>query len=317
MKKTLAILLLAHKNFEQVKRLIMKLNHDEVDIFVHCDIRWDEGYNLLKEMNCDNVFISNVRYKSDLDTWNLVKAPMQLIKMAKDMGKTYKYYALMSGQDYIINSIDSIIHDLNKNYPKPYIDCTPYSRDNWVYHKFKANIGYFRYHEWINKRIKNNKINKLVKIPSYIAIIGIISKFCNPRKRLEKLKVDLYGGSAWWILPDIVILYILEEYTKMDEYVKELSCTMTPEETFFQIMTMRSPLSNMVDLNQPDMVEQNCKTYAYFFGVDKPPAGHPYIFTMDDTNLLYNKSKKFFFARKFDINVDSAIFDYIDNKIAK
>lgn len=317
MRKPLAILLLVHKNFEQVKRLIMKLNHDEVDIYVHCDKRWDEGYNSLKKMKFDNVFISDVRYKSDLDTWSLVEAPMQLIKMAKDTGNTYKYYALLSGQDYLVNSIDSIIHDLNEHYPKPYIDCTPYCRNNWVYHKFKANIGYFRYHGWLDKHIKNNKINKLVKVPSYVAIIGIISKASNPRKRLKKLAVNLYGGSAWWILPDIVISYILEEYLKEEKYIRELSRTMTPEETFFQIMTMRSPLSNMVELNPPNMVEQNCKTYAYFWGIDKPPVGHPYIFTMDDINLLRDKAKNFFFARKFDSNVDAAIFDYIDNKIAK
>ena len=32
----------------------------------------------------------------------------------------------------------------------------------------------------------------------------------NPRMRLSKNRIDLYGGSAWWVLPDKMVDYLLE-----------------------------------------------------------------------------------------------------------
>ena len=39
-----ALLIMAHKNVEQTFRLIQRLKTDKSDIFIHCDRRWDEGF---------------------------------------------------------------------------------------------------------------------------------------------------------------------------------------------------------------------------------------------------------------------------------
>jgi hypothetical protein len=123
----------------------------------------------------------------------------------------------------------------------------------------------------------------------------------------------LYGGSQWWILPDQVIEFIINEMQSNSKEIKKLTKTMTPDETFFQIMTMASPLSNLVEINPIDMVAQNCMTYANFSVEGKPFTGHPYIFTKDDFNKLIEMPQ--LFARKFDINTDSEIIDMIDEYI--
>ena len=98
-----------------------------------------------------------------------------------------------------------------------------------------------------------------------------------------------------------------------NKIINLLRKTHTPEETFFQIMTMKSPVANLVDVNPKEMVAQNCMTYAYFSDKDKPFKGHPYIFTVDDYSKII--SLPHLFARKFDETVDAKVFDLIDDKI--
>ena len=115
-------------------------------------------------------------------------------------------------------------------------------------------------------------------------------------------------------MPDIVINYIIQEYNGNKEYIHfMLDESQTPEETFFQILTMRSPVSNLVEVNPIEMVAQNCKTWAYFSDDGKPFKGHPYIFTTQEFDKLC--ASECWFARKFDETVDNEIFDLIDQKL--
>ena len=307
--KTLAIIILAHKNVTQVKRLINRLNHKDVDIYIHCDKKWTNGYNELKRMESDDIFVSDDRMYTNLDIWELAEAPIFIISR---MRKKYKYYALLSGADYPVVPIDKILRELNQSYPKPFIDCTPYDKNNWVYHKFSSYGLYRRYSNYLNKHLKKCFFRSVLKLPVLCFTIYILDKIYNPKQKLDNLGVQLYGGSAWWILPDKIIEYILTEYNKNEEYIEILKKTHTPEETFYQIMAMRSPLANLVEVNPVDRVSQNCKTYAYFSSATKPFKGHPYEFTTEDYDLLKEKSKTCYFARKFDIDVNEEILDEID-----
>ncbi len=309
--KKYAVLILAHKNVGQVKRLIRTLQNPMIDIYIHCDKRWDEGYFSLKKEGYPNVYFTDNRVCSDLDTWELVQAPMNLINKSKEINRDgYKYYILISGQDYPLARTEEILDKLEQSYPKPFIDCTPYDENNWLYHKFKSASFFNKFRKFIDNKMKKGLLRKAIKFPLFL-----INRLSKPKKELDKLGVDLYGGSAWWILPDIVIDYILDEYINQDKYLKILSRTKTPEETFFQIMTMKSPCAGLVEINPKDMVLQNCKTFAYFFDEDKPFTGHPYVFTMSDTDKLKEVSKNAFFARKFDEKIDKAVFEWIDRNL--
>ena len=175
------------------------------------------------------------------------------------------------------------------------------------------------FYRWANRKTERGR--RQIKRPVHLFedslhhLEDTIDKYHNPKRKLDKLGVEIYGGSAWWILPDEIMEYAYSEYEKNDKYIRVLSKTKTPEETFFQIMAMRSPLAYAVEVNPEDMVLQNCKTYAYFFGDNKPFKFHPYEFTMDDIELLKEKSKTCYFARKFDTSVDEDIFDYVDNEL--
>ena len=310
--KTLAILILAHRNAKQVKRLVESLHHEDIDIYIHCDKKWDTGYNELKEIESESIFVTDKRLSTNIDIWTLAQAP---IHMFSNITKKYKYYALISGADYPLIPPEKMLAELNEAYPKPFIDCTPYDKTNWVYHKFSSYGLYRKYNKFINRHFKKSPYRKFLKAPVLYLTRYTLDKLHNPKQDLDKLGVKLYGGSAWWILPDKIMEYILEEYNKSDEYIEVLKKTFTPEETFYQIMAMRSPLAELVDVNPIDKVSQNCKTYAYFSSDTKPFKGHPYEFTIDDFDLLAEKSKDCYFARKFDIDIDSKILDKIDEQL--
>ncbi len=313
------VMIMCHKNPEQVIRFASKCLTEKTDVIIHCDSSMEDSqFQKIKEFSekIRGVHLTNQRIHGELDRRTLVDIAMLMVLKAKSLEnerKHYDYFLLCSGQDYLIKSMDFIEKELESAYPKPFIDCTPYSKNNWVFHKFNTNRMLLDYEEWI--RSKSGIIRKLARLSQIL--LRYIYKL---RKKLsyDKLiqsKVDLYGGSAWWILPDKIISFICREYCEKENAIQQLLLddSVTPEETYFQIMSMCSPLKEMVDINPVDMVEQNCKTWAYFSDDDKPFKGHPYIFTEKEFEKI--KNSDCWFARKFDIYENSDILDMVDNEL--
>lgn len=97
-----AILILAHKNIQQVVELSRKLNSN-FNVYIHFD----------KKMSLDNDYLKvleneNIRYISQEDvkwgSWSIVRATIALMNLALN-DKDNQYFHLISGQDWpIINS---------------------------------------------------------------------------------------------------------------------------------------------------------------------------------------------------------------------
>lgn len=315
-----ACLIMGHKNPLQIIRLAKRLiKNEENDVFIHLDSMMKKEDIVCVDRFCDEnsrAYLCSKRIHGILDKRSLVDIVFIMLSEAKETekrkNKHYIYYLLFSGQDYVIKNLNYINNELIKNYPKPYIDCTPYDKSNWIYHKFKYCKTALQYNDWITMHFSKGLIRSGLRVSAIIwaKVLSIIGR--DSYNKLKKEHVSLYGGSAWWILPDIIIDFIRDKYNSKDR-VSELILneSSTPEETYFQIMSMMSPYSNMIDINQKDMILQNCKTWAYFFDKEKEFKGHPYIFTMKEYEKL--KECNFWFARKFDIQIDEEILDELDS----
>lgn len=318
MMKKILFMIMCHKNAKQVLRLAKTLNLAEADIVIHADMNLNED-----EMKClcvqvatsDNIYITDDRIHGVLDTRSLVDIVFIMLNYMRDKGNEYKYYCLLSGQDYPVQPISYIESELDRSYPKPFIDCTPCDKSNWVYQKFITPPWIIQYNNFISMKFsRKNPICKGLRLTAMLMHKMTQVFKCNAYSSLSKKNVELYGGSAWWILPDVAINYIVDEYNNSAPLIKELLNTRTPEETFFQIMTMHSPIKEYVQVNPINQINQNCKTWAYFSDIDKPFKGHPYIFTVNELGKLVHSN--FWFARKFDVDVDSEILDLLDKHIA-
>ena len=251
----------------------------------------------------------------------MVQISDELMRCAKEYEKEngihFNYFCLMSGQDYPLNSVAHIQKELQKDYPAPHIDCTPCAKGNWVYSGSKHCTWWNILNAKINQRMpKPSLMRKLVKCTLLVAD-GVARNWMNPRMKLLKNNIDLYGGSAWWILPDMMVDYLMEAATNFTRDCKfyPLTGVGVPEENYYQTLLMDSPFKEKIEVNPPEMVAQNCKTYANFTPEGKKFTGHPYILTMEDTVRLTELAKNRFFARKFDETVDSDIFNWIDENL--
>lgn len=311
-----AVLIIAHKNAKQLTRLISTLKDDDIDVYVHIDKKWKISASEIEDIKNANksVTIIDKRISGFLDTWSLCKITLELIKAALESSNDYSYYMLLSGQDYPIKSISYIKSFLEEQYPKPLIDCTPMVKDNWIYSGFKW-IRFHPYYRFVERITKNKKLKKLMLMPAYAVQLIVTYLIGSPYKRLKKVDCELYGGSAWWILPKEIVQLCLFESQKNTEIIKAFKLKNTPEETFFQTMSMRSSLKNMIEINEPYEIRQNCMTYAYFFDETHEPTGHPYILTDDNYEML--KSRRELFARKFELGVSESLMNRIDLEVAE
>ena len=76
-----AVLIMAHKNKEQLIRLIKSLACGSLDIFVHLDKNWKLSREDLSDIaGCaDNVYLCSTRIHGELDNWSLVEITLNLI----------------------------------------------------------------------------------------------------------------------------------------------------------------------------------------------------------------------------------------------
>lgn len=307
----IAAMIMCHKNLEQVNRLIQAIAHPEIDIFVHIDQKCKEDYSIITKSSRSGVFVVENRISGYLDDRSLIDITLSMITLAKETekhtGKHYDYFMLLSGQDYPIKNISFIVKSLNESYPMPYIDCNGGGKDNPVIRsKFSKRK--------IILKLRFFATYKLKWFPRFFIRAGtwFIAKLLFALRLsdyyyFEGHNIELHCGSAWWILPDVIIDFILNEMEQ--PYVTRLLATDTPEETFFQILARRSPLKDLVHVkDQKD--KQASKTWAYFHDVGKPMAKHPYTFTKNEYQKLIESG--YWFARKFDIMTDSAILDMLD-----
>lgn len=306
----IAAMIMCHKNLEQVQRLVRALNHPEVDIFLHVDQKCTEDYQISKPESSDLYFVEN-RISGYLDDRSLIDITLSMITLAKNVEekthKHYEYFMLLSGQDYPIRDMSFIVKSLKDIYPTPFIDCNGGDKSNPVIRsKFGKRKSILKLRFFVKHKLK--------RFPSFFIRSGtwLMSKLLfalhlSDYYYFKSHNIDLYCGSAWWILPDAIIDFILSEMEQ--PYVGRLLTTDTPEETFFQILARRSPLKELVRVKD-QKEKQASKTWAYFHDVDKPMAKHPYTFTKNEYQKLIESG--YWFARKFDTHVDSEILDMLD-----
>lgn len=268
----IAVLILAHKNFNQVQILIEQFDPKYFDIYVHLD----KKYSSIIDYKKDNVFYIKDSNRIDIK-WgeiSMVEAMISLLDASRV--NKYKYYWFVSGQDLLIKDSKTIYEELIKE---------DKNRINFM----DSNI---------NKRYQYRSV---LKPNSKYASRKIISKvFRTIKFKVTNLvcrikRTNYVYGSQWSILKNDFVGYLFNE-DKLEKYLEIFSNRLIPDESFFQTILKESIYSN-------DYID-------YVLYLDwSEGKNNPKIFTINDKDSIFKTNK--YIARKFDIDLDKDIIDYV------
>ncbi len=268
----IAILVLAHKNQEQVIKLIDHLKTD-FSIYLHIDRK-----SKIQISNENNVH-SIKQYKVYWGSYNQILATRELMRIAA--AGNHDRYLLISGQDLPIMSNAAIVQYFmgnNNNYLRgeKLSASLEYRKDNWrmIYYHFNL----------FDRREYNMIIERK---------LGLLQDIF---KLYRKIPDNLYFGSNWFNLTHEAVMICLEKmYDK--KYLNLFKYTRCADEVIIQSILYNSRLLSSIkneDLRYADW---------------SADVAYPKVLTMDDYDNVMNSAK--LFARKFDDKIDSAVIDRI------
>ena len=275
--KKIAIMLLVHKNEEQVNRLIKHLAHDFA-IYVHIDRR-----SSLKINPHENVFVYQ-KYKTYHGSFNQIIATLFLLEAAFKQG--HERYLLISGQDLPIKT-NAQIEQFFVNNNNEYVEFAKIPRiDGWP--DMENMTNYF-------PNFSPKKMNFGQKV-----VWQLFYRFSLLRPR--KLDYDFYGGANWTNYTHACVTKIFTYLQENPAYIKRYRWTNCADEIFYQTILAQIKEINIIDDQQ-----------RY---VDWSAGGlNPKTLLLEDFDKIIKSDK--LFARKFDVAVDAQVIEAMYERITK
>ena len=279
-----AVLILAHKNREQLTALINHLKPD-FHVYVHIDklTKWTIP-------NEQRVTVLDKRYAA---YWGASTVPLAILELYKEAYKdNCDYYILISGQDIPLMSNKDILAHISKNYT----DCIQYTKlpkPNWAYEGGIDRVALF----WETKYESNNKgLKYLLTLPykGSFWMLRQLQRFTGLRRNIP---FPLWGGEMWSNLTKEAVTYIFSFLEKNEWYYKQFKFTRLSDEIFFQTLLLSFDYPGKDRIVNDDL--------RYIDWTVGPP--YPKVFTMEDYEKCIASGK--FFGRKFDIQIDAEVID--------
>jgi hypothetical protein len=286
-----AYIILAHKNEDQLVRLIDRLNDGDSCFFIHIDINsiLQQSKELFK--NKENIK-SLPGINTQWGSFGLVEATLSAMAAIKETENHYDRVILLSGQDYPIKSNEYINIFLQSSEHRVFME--HFLLPN--YKKWRSGGGTYR----ISKYFFG-----FGTFYSYAAkTINFLTSYITVFQRSLKNTMKHFHGSQWWIIDMHSLHYILDYVRDNPQYSSFHKYTFAPDELFFQTILLNSGHDNLIRT-----VLNDNKRYMRWVSES---SAHPEIIKTVDFDAIYNSSA--LFARKFDTQIDSEILDMIDER---
>lgn len=272
-----ANIIIAHKNPQQLLRLVNTFDGKLFHNFVHID-----GRRSLKEfkdvVEHPNVTVLPNRLKLVWAGYGFVQVALDAFQLIKSGREKFFYVSLMSGQDYPVKPTEDFYNFLKSSYGKEFFEIV--TMDEWpqAYHRYQR----FHLIEWT--------------IRGRYRLEDFINVFIPQRKFFPGFTP--YGKSAWFTATDKFAEYALDFVNKNPKFIRWIKTVWSPDEFIFNTLVMNSHFRSNVypgNLRYIDWSEKKV---------------NPKLFRSDDLNALLDNDC--FLARKFDDTIDSDILDKLD-----
>ena len=272
----IAHLILAHKNPEQLKRLIEALDHPAFDFYIHVDKKNNEApfKSLLQQKN---VYFIRKRVKIFWGDWGTIQATLNGFEAIVNKG--YDYINVLSAQDFPIKPAQYIYQYFLNHNGTEFITCDS------------------MYGEWkgVESRIKNYHLINW-RLPGKHRLEKLVTKVLPPR--VFPLDYEIVGRANWFSLTNEAALYVSDFLKTHPKVVRYFKYCWGADEFIFSSILYNSHFKEKIKDNL---------MYVDWSGKD---TGHPKLFTAEDFDDLTHSDK--LFARKFDMTVENAILDRLE-----
>jgi hypothetical protein len=292
---SLAYVFLAYKLPEQLGRLVSSLYHEDDLFLVHIDAKVEVApfVTALRERlgTPDNIrFVDRV--PCQWCGYGFIDAALKAFDQALSRSSDLTHVVLLSGQDYPIKPLSQIRAHFDRHRGRSFISWSagddpsspPDRRGNerWYWDGDLSRLQVRQY--FIGDR--------MVHLPN-----RFVPFF--PRRRKIPLGWRPYKGLAYWGLSVEAVTYVQRLVATHPELVGYFRRTFGPDEFFFQMALLNSPL-------QTSLVNEDLH-YLSFEG------WRPLTIRSEELPELTRSSK--LFARKFDETVDATVLDRIDSTL--
>jgi hypothetical protein len=278
----IAYLVLAHRNPEQLRRLVQRLGPD-APVFVHLDARVRNPVAASFRSALPNAtFVP--RHRCYWGSSGLVRATLECIGALARSGIAYDYAMLLSGQDYPIQPRERILGFLDGHRGAEFIESFPLERPN----RWTPQGGPFQ----ASRRVRDFHLfyrSHHVSLPI--------------RRRFPSDLVP-YGGSQWWCLSRPCVEHVHRFSAERSDVVRYFEHTFIPDESYFQTVVAASPFASKV-------VQDDLKLAIW----NRPAPPYPAVLRSSDRDRLLASPK--LFARKFDTSIDEEILDFVDRAMLR
>ena len=274
----IAYLITAHTNPEQLKRLVMSLQHPDADFYLYIDGKVPL-VSFLSIAHLRNVYFIQNRIPIYWGGYSQVQSTLIGLSEILKTNKEYGHINFLSGSDYPIKST-AFIHDYLAAHPNnAFMDHRDIYQE-WpaaVYRISKYDLGYYR-------------------IPRKASLQKLINGV-TPNRTLPYRLVP-FGGSAWFSMPSACARYILQYITQHPALSRFFKLTWGSDEVIFQTILVNSPFRKTLVDNDLRYID---------WSQDGPS---PKLLTQEDAAPLCATDD--LWARKFDAAASGEVLDYLD-----
>lgn len=273
----MAYLILAHKNSNQINMLIDSLKHNDIDIFIHLDLK----SNIRDEIQqCKNVYFIENRTNVEWGTVSQVYAMLNSLQYIHSFDSKYNYIHLISGQDFPLKNSKDIMNFFYRNNGKQFLNI-------WEASGFWYSRVAVYYPSFL---LINNQIIKIVRggYARFVMAIPLLQRDYN-------LLGKLYIGSQWFSITGECLAYVLDYIQNNPIVVDFYKNSLCPDELIINTIIANSPFKK-------DIINDNLRYIDWSEGKDSPK-----ILTKNDLEKILDSKK--IFGRKFDLDKDREIIE--------
>lgn len=278
----MATLITTYKQPYLLERILKAMQYEGFDFYIHVDKKVDiKQFEYLSQF--PNVYFIKNRIDVKWAGYTMIRALVSGIEEILSSGIRYDFINHMSGQCYPIKPAEFLYHHLQRHIGTNFLSCQPQS-STWLK---EAAYRYEKYH------FPDSDIRGSDRVASIIS-------FILPKRKLP-FDYTLYGSQfgAYWTITGEAAKYIVDYMSEHPEIEKFFSKTWGPDEFLFNTILMNSP-------HKENVINNNFRYIDWSKGGSRPK-----VLTVQDYPSL--AASDCLIARKFDVEVDSAILDKIDS----